>query len=119
MTDKEFKKQRKRIRKLMDKWRDRLWLQEWWITNSFSRGAFESNGDYDALAATSVQWAYRQATITWDMEAVSNQTDEELERVFVHEIMHIHLNEMREEGLAHEERVASTLALLITRLVDN
>lgn len=102
----------------MKKWRRRLWLQEWWVTNSFVRGAFESNGNYDAMASTRVDWQYRRATITWNMEAVARQSDEELEQVFVHEVMHIHLNEMREEGLAHEERVASTLALLITRLVD-
>ena len=102
----------------MKKWSRHLWLQEWWVINEYVRGPFNSNGDYDALASTSVQWQYRKAVITWNLEEVARKSDYEMDWVFVHEAMHIHLNEMREEGLAHEERVASTLALLITRLVD-
>lgn len=37
-------------------------------------------------------------------------SDEEIEYVVVHELMHVFLNEMREQGQQHEERVATLLA---------
>ena len=33
----------------------------------------------------------------------------EIEKVVVHELMHVFLNETREEGIDHEERVATQL----------
>lgn len=67
-------------------------------------------------------WHYLLATITWDLQAVADQNDEELESAFVHECCHILVNEMRmwaekdmdeakhDEAVHHEERVVSTLA---------
>ena len=47
-----------------------------------------------------------------DVEQVVEQTDDELEWAFVHELAHVFLNEMRQEddAAAHEERCASQLA---------
>jgi predicted SprT family Zn-dependent metalloprotease len=33
-----------------------------------------------------------------------------IEKIVVHELMHVFLNEMREKGIDHEERVATMLS---------
>lgn len=43
------------------------------------------------------------------MPRVREIGDKELERCFVHELMHIFLSETGDDWLDHEERVASTL----------
>jgi hypothetical protein len=56
------------------------------------------------------------------MPRVLELSDEDLERCVVHELVHVFLNEARENGedwLDHEERVASTLAQAFIWLRDH
>ncbi|MGK2898834.1 MAG: hypothetical protein ACSLE9_09130 [Burkholderiaceae bacterium] len=121
MTDKEFKRERKRIRALAAKWRDPLRLFEWEVELRYSRGPFEVNGtrDSDAVGMASVQWPYRKATLTFDVTETAGYSDAYLEQVFVHECVHVIVNEMRDDeggSCLHEERVVSTLTTILLPL---
>lgn len=123
MTDKEFAKEKARIERLADKWLQPLGLPWWSVKIEYSRETIDRRTDGRCcVAQTMVDWHYLQATITFDMQAVADETDEDLERYFVHECCHILINEMREwapeqleaekaaDAIKHEERVVTTLA---------
>ena len=118
MHDAEFRKHRRRIRRLARKWEVRLRLTGWKLKYEYSRGKFERDGSYDheAVAIAKVNWPYCMATITFDMEYVAVLDDAELEEVFVHECVHVLLREMREDGIDHAERVTTQLTWVILGL---
>jgi hypothetical protein len=97
----------------------------WWdIEFAYERGSFEVDGEKapSTVASCAANWRYGQAYIQFNMEQVAEQSDEKLERVFVHELMHIFLNETREnddDWLDHEERVATTLTKAFLWLRDS
>lgn len=116
MTDAEYAEQKARIQKLIDKWLEPLGLCWWRITFEWDRTTHvepEGNaaGSWCTVAKCAVRWKYFQACMTWRLLNILHVSDEDLEHFFVHECMHIFLNEMREEDedLGHEERVASML----------
>ena len=117
MTDAEYRVAKKRIEALIEKWARPTGLRWWKIQYEYFRGPFPAypgevpNGRGDEPAADcKVRWQYGKAWIRFDVDALGPYTDKELEWVVVHEHMHVFLNEMREEGVDHEERVASNLA---------
>lgn len=115
MNDAEFATQKARITDLSDWWVPKLGLAWWDINLAYARDDFEVDGEPapNTVACTSANWRYGHATITWNMPRVAEQSDQDLEMQFVHELQHIFLNEAREDGkdwLDHEERVASTYA---------
>ena len=119
MTRQECSAQIARIRLLAKKWYSPLRLFEWDITWKYMDGELISDGVLAelAVATTTADWRYRHCTIQWNLKLVAEQADAVLERILIHEVMHIHLNEMREsDDIGHEERVASTLALCFSDL---
>lgn len=129
-SDAEYDRNRDRILKLKDKWLAPLGLLWWQIELEYSRepllpdDAQDRKDDYCTLARCYAKWQYMRAKIVFNMVDVARLDDEALERTFVHECMHVLVNEMRyygeEGGLAHEERVVCTLtnAFLWVRKVD-
>lgn len=121
IKDKAFKREQKRINRIMERWRDPLRLFEWEIVRLYSRGPFPVDGEWGqrpAAAMASVDWQYRRATLTFDTEATRDYDDAKLERIVVHELVHVIVNEMRcwkdaDDGMAHEERVVETLAWIL------
>jgi hypothetical protein len=116
MTDKEFSALRAKLRKLAKKWIPRLNLDQWAIQLTYDREGFASAnnggnaGAATCLARTGAMWQYLDAHIEFNMPVLLNCSDWEIEVTYVHELMHLLLNEMREEGINHEERTATTLA---------
>jgi len=127
MTDAEFEAQRERLQKLSERWLEPLGLKWWHVTLTYERdsGEYKVDGEPSprSIANCAADWRYLNANITWNMLQVAEQDDEELELAFVHELMHVFLNEFRalhgdgathgverDDWLAHEERIASTLA---------
>ncbi len=116
MTDAEFKAQKARLQALRKRWHNCLGLRWWTVTHDYRREALVVNGVMSAETAASCKadWRYLQATVSWNLALVVDQSDEGLESIFVHEMMHILLDEMRyfneDNGMKHEERVATTLA---------
>lgn len=100
-----------KIDKLMKRWVGDLWLGQWDI-----RAVYEWNGIKNPrgasdhpLAECDADWKYMQASIRFDLPQCSVVSDETLQEVVVHELMHCVVHEMRTEGIAHEERVVSHL----------
>ena len=117
MTDAEYEAERQRLLALSEKWINPLGLGWWDIDLAYARDDYSPPGGTKngVLAHCDVDWRYGHATITWNMPELLAYPDEKLERAFVHELMHIFLNEMRwtasndEDSIDHEERVATTL----------
>ena len=119
----QWKRQRRRIRALLKKWRVALTLDEWDITNEYTDGSIIVDGELSsgAVAAAAVRWEYRRATISWNTQAVAQMNDADLEEVFLHEAMHVLLHEMREVvagNIKAEERSATTFARVILRVLE-
>lgn len=60
-------------------------------------------------ATVTAQWMYADAKISINLPAFEYIEDADIERVVVHELCHILVNEMREGELHHEERVVTQL----------
>lgn len=87
MNDREYAKQKKRIKALIDEFFKPLGFG--WYTVDF-RYDRDLNGDNTNVAATThVDWHYMQATITFFVPRISDLTDEELYGVVIHELCHI------------------------------
>ncbi|MGA9769182.1 MAG: hypothetical protein WBV94_09085 [Blastocatellia bacterium] len=115
MTDAEYDKLKDKIRALAEKWVKPLGLNQWKIDLTYKREGLATTEDnarenWGVAARTPVLWQYLSASIEFNMPYLAEFSDEDLEYIFVHELMHIFLNEMREEGIKHEERTATTLA---------
>jgi len=115
---------RKKIKKYLKKWITPLGLG-WWkidifyiddpatILNEFKTG----DGEGIVRATVKPQWEYGVASINFNLPAFNNLDDDEIERVVIHELVHILVNEMRESEMHHEERVVTglTKAFMWTR----
>lgn len=87
-----------RIRSFFAKWRPILGLEEWDVSLTFDPGEFvmaDGEPSRGAIASTSVSWEYRHADIHWNSHLAALEDDEALERIVVHEAMHILLNGLR------------------------
>lgn len=117
MDDAEYEHQKQRLLALADKWVRPLGLGWWDIQYAYARDDYEppkqASSEDHSVAHCSADWRYGYACITWNMPLVREQDDEKLERIFVHELQHIFLHEMRwtadnsDDSIDHEERVAS------------
>lgn len=113
-----WKAERKRIRKIANRWYRPLGLDEWRLTTRYTQGNLIVDGAVSSAAVgmASVRWQYREAELDFNLEKTAKLSDEDLEEVYIHEVMHVLLNEMREEGIEHEERTAQTLMFAFMRL---
>ncbi len=109
---KDWKRQRDRIKAVARKWRSTLGMYEWEIFTQYVDGDLLIDGTLSSTAAACANtiWEYKRATLKFNLKAVADMSDTELERVYIHEVMHVIVNEMREEDEKHEERVCTMLA---------
>lgn len=86
MTDKDYQKQKSRITPLLDKWAHAGF--NWWrITYVWDRN---EKPDFPHTAADcEAWWQYRSAKITFYLPVCEDADDEELERIVVHELVHV------------------------------
>lgn len=87
MTDKEYKAQVARIRKLWKKWGSIHGLNEQWLNLEYDRERSEDSPSEAAM--TSWRWHYKHASVTFRIPACKDLDDEQLENVVVHEMAHI------------------------------
>ena len=107
-----------RLEGFYSKWSESLGLDQWDVTRHYFDGEFVQGDGAPSVAAaasTHVQWEYRHASISFNMRLTTPLTDERAEALVLHEAMHVLLNEMREDGMKHEERVATTLSWAFMR----
>ncbi len=79
--------ERLRIQTRCDALAAELDLSWWQITHRFNTKPPEE--DHRQAARTVADWEYRQATITWVMSLTVVETDEDLDALIVHELVHI------------------------------
>lgn len=117
MTNKEFERAKKRIRKYVDKWRNLLGLWNWsgLLHWSNKRKTIEDH-DLEALADVHSNWEYLNYDITFYLPCFIKTTERDIERCVMHEMMHIVVHEMRGRGIKHEERVVSHLTNALERV---
>ncbi len=96
------------------KWTKKTWAGWWKIDVIFRTGQeFLKVNDWcttETVAICNTNWQYMTATIEVNSDVLNSELEENIEFIAVHELMHIFLNEMRAEGIEHEERVATILA---------
>ena len=107
MKDKEIKRF---VRKKLKWWIGWTGLGYWKITSRWEEIIMMDHGGYDTAALCTCDWKYQTAEIVISLSKFRDLKKWEIENAIVHELCHIFLNEMREEGIDHEERCATQLA---------
>lgn len=118
MTDKEFNTQKKRIRSLITKWHKAIGMNWWRVEYIYSRErrddsatTYDPGQGWDVAADCQTDSNYMTATVTFYLPNIATIRDEELEEIYLHELMHVLINPMQtKKKAAEEERVATTLA---------
>jgi len=104
----------KQCKKSFDFWTTWLGLR-WWHVDAVYCADWKSVssefGDENVVGRCYADWKYLKATIYINVLLMVEQgyNREEIDQVVLHELTHVLVNEMREEGIEHEERVATTL----------
>lgn len=107
MKDKKIKKF---VKERFEWWTRWLGLQYGTIDLSFVDVIDEDGwANLDQVGVCHSDWKYHESHITLSMRKLKDLDKEQIEKAIVHELMHVFLNEMREEGIDHEERVATSL----------
>lgn len=116
-----------RVKKLADKWIKPIGLGWWTIHINYYDDIADTNVS-DGVSSVGMDvvpnWKYMEATIRVNLTNVDKLDDDTLEYMFVHELMHIFVNEMREyqnseNPINHEERVCTQLAKAMLWAVEN
>ncbi len=120
MTDKEFRKTRKRIRRIAKQWIEMLGFRWWTVDLEFARdgGSLKDAVDgWESAMCVRVKWEYLQCAIEFNMPACASHSDDKIAENFRHELCHAMIWEMRqwhtagddssanEQCVKHEERV--------------
>jgi hypothetical protein len=109
------KKLRETIREAIIEYKTTLYLYMWDITSEIV-DAIQSDNNIRISADCNCNWKYLEATIRFSELELKFRTKEEIKKIVLHEMIHIVVNEMREEGIDHEERVVSHLTLIANYL---
>lgn len=105
----------KKIKKLCEKWIYRLGLRWWEVEIHYVEDPqdvidiFKTNDNEIVIGRTYVDWKYMSANVYLNVPSMLNMTHNQIERIIVHELLHILVNEMRENSIEHEERVVTGL----------
>lgn len=121
MKDKEYRDQKKRIQKLIDKWVRPIGLGWWSLKYHWVRGEFDpteptpyapftgENNKYVYIMSVSTDYFYQTANLTFYLQTLLEYPDdEEVEKFFVHELMHIFLKPLQSKQKAGEEELVAT-----------
>ena len=87
-----YDEQIQRILRVANRLQIELQLEWIHINHRFNEAPHEEGN----LAVSETQWEYRQADITWALTDVAAASDEELEKICIHEYMHILLGPLEE-----------------------
>ena len=113
MKGRGAKRQKRRILALSEKWRVATGLGSWRGRHSFNhdRASFKCPDvpGGEVLMRCYCDWRYEQVMIEVNIEWLSCFSNNELEEFYLHELAHVFLNEVREEGIHHEEHAATLL----------
>jgi hypothetical protein len=114
VTDTEFDKQKKRVKKYVDKWFSTLGLGWYEVDFEWSR---EFDGETAGRCVSS--WQYRSATITFFLPKLAQHDDETIERCVVHEMSHILLSSLAQNQNEDSSGLADQINEYATESVTN
>lgn len=111
-----MKRTRKRVLKAFYKWLYPLGLGWWevnvhWISKPKEvLEEFKTQRSGDIMPArVYVRWEYGVADLYINLPAFKGMKRWRIEKIIIHELLHVLVNEMREDDISHEERVVTTL----------
>ncbi len=111
MKRRKFKAQVKRVKAVLDKWLAPLGLK-WFLIDVlyYGRGEEFPKGSL-VLARVVADWRYMTAQVRINAPLAAEYNDERLERMVVHELIHVILQEMQDTpgDQGHLERVVEML----------
>jgi hypothetical protein len=79
------------VSKNANKWQRRMGLMHWDIEHVFIDSYYDdsSGEDFKVTAITESRWQYMQARIKWYLPSAVRHSNDELEKVLVHELCHV------------------------------
>jgi hypothetical protein len=117
MTDKEYRLQKKRVQKYIDKWFKTLGLG--WFTVDFE-WCRERDNEVPSLAGmTHSSWQYKSATIIWFVPVLAEHSDETVENVVIHEFTHVLLSGLAQNQIDGNDKYAKQINEYTTEVVAN
>jgi hypothetical protein len=114
-----YLREKKLLTKALRKWTYRLGLRWWtvtavWFTDPKEiKKEFKTDNGWRVQCRAYVKWMYSEASLHVNLPSFKGFSKRYIERVIVHELMHVLVNEMREGELHHEERVVTQLTKAI------
>lgn len=87
MTDPEYNKLKHKINDIAQHWISNAGFSWWKVDLIWDRNYDED--DRETAAVADAKWIYRIASITFYMPVMQHLSDEEMERVIVHELAHL------------------------------
>jgi hypothetical protein len=117
MKDAEKSAQKRRIRRLTNKWRVQLGLGPWSISMHYEDDGADFKGvafGPGQIAACEADWRYLFANISWNLPTVQKYDDDELQGHVIHELLHCVIDEIARDAkeAGHDnnvERVTTSL----------
>jgi hypothetical protein len=115
MENRTVEELNKEIKDYCKKWKEILFLGLWEI-KIYIRDYVE---DSDTYATCSSSWKYLTATIEFSHLLIKDKSGQEIEKIVIHELVHVLLNETKEDGIDHQERVTSHLTIALYDMGTN
>jgi len=94
-------------------WRHWFGLSDWKINTTYHTYLHAGRSGNNVAATSNASWEYMDADIQVNLAVCSDFTEDEIEKVVIHELLHLVVNEMREDDIKHEEKVVSMLSNII------
>lgn len=94
-------------------WIKYLNLSDWKVETTYHTYLRASESGNRVVARTWASWEYLDAHIEFDLAVLRDMDEDEIERAIIHELLHVVVNEMRDPGVKHEERVVSSLSRVL------
>jgi hypothetical protein len=112
MTDRTIPQLKAVLKKYLKKWKNNLYLGMWQIDFNIREYLKNEQGEFETAATCDANWQYFYASLNFSYAKMRELADIEIEKIVLHEMLHVVVNEMREDGIDHEERVVSHLTMI-------
>jgi hypothetical protein len=89
VTDREYKSQKQRVEKILERWVEPCGFGWWRIEHTWHRSIDDVDENVTRIATTRTLWAYRKAFMHWYLPTIQDMDGDELEHTVVHELCHI------------------------------
>lgn len=117
MTDEEYKKQKARTQKYIDKWYRTLGLNWFRVDIVWSRDRDTEHPDTAARANS--QWQYKRGDVTFFLPVLAENEDEVVEETVIHEFCHILLSGLWQLVGDHNDVATKHINEYTTELITN